>query len=98
MIFITAYPERFLTGQRPEPAFLIAKPFQVAVVSAVVSQALFFGRKARQRERQASRVKIKAFMVEMQSMAGPVPAIDVFDFEIEENWPGRRAFVRSRKK
>jgi DNA-directed RNA polymerase specialized sigma24 family protein len=50
VIFITAYPERFLTGQRPEPAFLIAKPFQVAVVSAVISQALFFGRKARQRE------------------------------------------------
>jgi len=52
VIFITAYPERFLTGQRPEPAFLIAKPFQPAVVSAVASQALFFGRKARQRERQ----------------------------------------------
>ena len=52
VIFITAFPERFLTGQRPEPAFLIAKPFQLAVVSAVVSQALFFGRKARQRERQ----------------------------------------------
>jgi len=49
VIFITAYPERFLTGQRPEPAFLIAKPFQLGVVSAVVSQALFFGRKARQR-------------------------------------------------
>ena len=52
VIFITAYPERFLTGQRPEPAFLIAKPFQLAVVSAVASQALFFGRKARLRERQ----------------------------------------------
>src|SRR6202167_633351 len=52
VIFITAFPERFLTGQRPEPAFLIAKPFQLAVVSAVVSQALFFGRKARQRERK----------------------------------------------
>ena len=54
VIFITAYPERFLTGQRPEPAFLIAKPFQLAVVSAVASQALFFGRKARPRERQAT--------------------------------------------
>jgi CheY-like chemotaxis protein len=52
VIFITAYPERFLTGQRPEPAFLIAKPFQLAVVSAVVSQALFFGRKAHQRARK----------------------------------------------
>ncbi len=54
VIFITAYPERFLTGQRPEPAFLIAKPFQLAVVSAVVSQALFFGRKARQRNQPQS--------------------------------------------
>jgi DNA-directed RNA polymerase specialized sigma24 family protein len=51
VIFITAYPERFLTGERPEPAFLIAKPFQPATVSAVLSQALFFERKARRRER-----------------------------------------------
>ena len=55
VIFITAFPERFLTGQRPEPAFLIAKPFQLAVVSAVISQALFFGRKARKRERPSER-------------------------------------------
>jgi CheY-like chemotaxis protein len=46
VIFITAYPERFLTGERPEPAFLIAKPFQPATVSAVISQALFFERNA----------------------------------------------------
>ena len=52
VIFITAYPERFLTGQRPEPAFLIAKPFQPATVSAVVSQALFFERNAARRERR----------------------------------------------
>jgi DNA-directed RNA polymerase specialized sigma24 family protein len=47
VIFITAYPERFLTGERPEPAFLIAKPFQPATVSAIASQALFFERSAR---------------------------------------------------
>jgi CheY-like chemotaxis protein len=47
VIFITAYPERFLTGERPEPAFLIAKPFQPATVSAVISQALFFVRNAK---------------------------------------------------
>jgi len=46
VIFITAYPERFLTGDRPEPAFLIAKPYKPAVVSAIVSQALFFQRNA----------------------------------------------------
>jgi CheY-like chemotaxis protein len=52
VIFITAYPERFLTGERPEPAFLIAKPFQPATVSAIASQALFFERTARRRERR----------------------------------------------
>ncbi len=54
VIFITAYPERFLTGERPEPAFLIAKPFQPATVSAVASQALFFERSAKRRERRIS--------------------------------------------
>ncbi len=49
VIFITAYPERFLTGMRPEPAFLIAKPFQPATVSALASQALFFGQTAKRR-------------------------------------------------
>jgi CheY-like chemotaxis protein len=52
VIFITAYPERFLTGERPEPAFLIAKPFQPATVLAVASQALFFERGAKRRERR----------------------------------------------
>ena len=54
VIFITAYPERFLTGERPEPAFLVAKPYQPATVSALVSQALFFERNAVQRKRRAS--------------------------------------------
>src|SRR5580658_2426804 len=49
VVFITAYPERFLTGERPEPAFLISKPFQPAMVSAVASQALFFQRNSRNR-------------------------------------------------
>lgn len=42
VIFITAFPERLLTGERPEPAFLITKPFTPEMVKAVVSQALFF--------------------------------------------------------
>ena len=54
VIFITAYPERFLTGERPEPAFLIAKPFQPAMVSAIASQALFFARNAKSRKKQAA--------------------------------------------
>lgn len=42
VIFITAFPERLLTGERPEPAFLVTKPFEPAAVSALISQALFF--------------------------------------------------------
>ena len=41
-IFITAFPERLLTGDRPEPAFLITKPFQRSTVKAAIAQALFF--------------------------------------------------------
>lgn len=47
VIFITAFPERLLTGERPEPAFLITKPFSPEMVKAVISQALFFDTKAR---------------------------------------------------
>ena len=61
VIFITAYPERFLTGERPEPAFLIAKPFQPATVSAVLSQALFFERNAKRRERRGELAGTHAF-------------------------------------
>jgi DNA-directed RNA polymerase specialized sigma24 family protein len=46
VIFITAFPERLLTGERPEPAFLITKPFTPEMVKAVISQALFFDTKA----------------------------------------------------
>jgi CheY-like chemotaxis protein/DNA-directed RNA polymerase specialized sigma24 family protein len=43
VIFITAYPERLLTGERPEPTYLVTKPFQEATVRPAISQALFFG-------------------------------------------------------
>jgi CheY-like chemotaxis protein len=42
VIFITAFPERLLTGTRPEPTFLITKPFQRSTVKAAIAQALFF--------------------------------------------------------
>ena len=42
VIFITAFPERLLTGEKPEPAFLISKPFSPEMVKAVIAQALFF--------------------------------------------------------
>ncbi len=43
VIFITAFPDRLLTGERPEPAFLITKPFSSEQVRSAVSQAMFFG-------------------------------------------------------
>ena len=42
VIFITAFPERLLTGERPEPAFLITKPYSEDQVRSAVSQAMFF--------------------------------------------------------
>ncbi|MCB1427368.1 MAG: response regulator, partial [Notoacmeibacter sp.] len=40
VIFITAYPEHLLTGLRPEPTFLVTKPFEENMVKALISQAL----------------------------------------------------------
>ena len=44
VIFITAFPERLLSGERPEPTYLITKPFLPETVTATMSQALFFHR------------------------------------------------------
>lgn len=50
VIFITAFPERLLTGERPEPTYLITKPFQENTVRAAISQAMFLGTTARGRK------------------------------------------------
>jgi CheY-like chemotaxis protein len=42
VIFVTAYPERLLTGERPEPAYLVMKPFLPKTLQATIGQALFF--------------------------------------------------------
>ncbi|GAA0560521.1 response regulator [Rhizomicrobium electricum] len=44
VVFITAYPEFLLTGQRPEPTYLVTKPFSRDTVRATIGQALFFHR------------------------------------------------------
>lgn len=49
VIFITAFPERLLTGERPEPAFLVTKPFNPDMVKALISQALFFNERQHER-------------------------------------------------
>ncbi len=46
VIFITAFPEHLLTGERPEPAFLVTKPFDENMVKALIGQALFFNEAA----------------------------------------------------
>ena len=53
VIFITAYPEQLLTGERPEPTFLVSKPFRPATVAALISQALLFEQTARPKGRLA---------------------------------------------
>lgn len=47
VIFITAYPERLLTGARPEPTFLVAKPYVPDMLKAMISQAVFFAAAAK---------------------------------------------------
>jgi DNA-directed RNA polymerase specialized sigma24 family protein/CheY-like chemotaxis protein len=44
VIFITAFPERLLTGARPEPTYLITKPFEPETVVATIGQALLLHR------------------------------------------------------
>lgn len=55
IVFITAFPERLLTGERPEPTFLITKPFQPDNIKAITSQALFFDLKAKRRDAQGKK-------------------------------------------
>jgi CheY-like chemotaxis protein/DNA-directed RNA polymerase specialized sigma24 family protein len=50
VIFITAYPEFLLTGNAPEPAFVITKPFNRETIIAAVSQAVYVS-KPRQTEK-----------------------------------------------
>ncbi len=51
VIFITGHPEMLLTGAKPEPTFLIAKPFNAETVKAVIGQALFFEVRSHQKGR-----------------------------------------------
>lgn len=44
VIFVTAFPERLLTGERPEPTFLITKPFEPIMLTAIIAQALLTDR------------------------------------------------------
>jgi CheY-like chemotaxis protein len=60
VVFITAYPEQLLTGARPEPTFLITKPFRPGTVKAVISQALFFDVRARRTEVPPKKARVKA--------------------------------------
>jgi CheY-like chemotaxis protein/DNA-directed RNA polymerase specialized sigma24 family protein len=56
VVFVTAYPERFLTGKRPEPAFLISKPYAASNLGAIVSQAMFLEQNASARHETPNRI------------------------------------------
>ncbi|MGY6551536.1 MAG: response regulator [Erythrobacter sp.] len=44
VIFITAFPEKLLTGERDEPAYVISKPFNPDDVVATIWQAMLVSR------------------------------------------------------
>lgn len=50
VIFITAFPERLLTGERPEPTYLITKPFEPETVTATIGQALLVHRETTEKD------------------------------------------------
>lgn len=54
VIFITAFPERLLTGERPEPTYLITKPFEPETVTATIGQALLVHRENEARLAEAA--------------------------------------------
>jgi CheY-like chemotaxis protein len=42
VIFVTGFPERLLTGDRVEPAFIVTKPFDPETLKVAIVQALSF--------------------------------------------------------
>lgn len=44
VVFVTAFPERLLTGEGVEPAFVVTKPFDATTLKVAISQALFFAK------------------------------------------------------
>jgi CheY-like chemotaxis protein len=57
VIFVTGHPEMLLTGSKPEPTFLISKPFNAETVKAVIGQALFFEVRSHRKGRRAETEK-----------------------------------------
>jgi CheY-like chemotaxis protein len=54
VIFVTAFPERLLTGERPEPTYLITKPFEPIMLTATIAQALLSDRENKAAVSQAA--------------------------------------------
>lgn len=46
VIFVTAYPERLLTGEQEEPSFIITKPFEPTTLAITTYQAVTGGLKS----------------------------------------------------
>ena len=88
VIFITAYPERLLTGERPEPTFLITKPFLPETVKATVGQALFFHPVRAQRSRLGQPPASTDWPSGSKPAGGPF--ISVGDRRAVSRWTGSR--------
>jgi CheY-like chemotaxis protein len=72
VIFITAYPERLLTGEKPEPTYLVEKPFKPATVKALIAQALFLGNA---REHTTNSCDVAPMTSSRRSASKPLPGI-----------------------
>jgi hypothetical protein len=46
VIFVTAFPERLLTGEGSEPTYFLEKPFRSSALKAMISQVMFFRKPA----------------------------------------------------
>jgi CheY-like chemotaxis protein len=72
VVFITAFPERLLTGARDEPTFLINKPYEPAIVKAAVSQALYLAGRS---QSSPSRLRKMALAAREQSFSIMDPSL-----------------------
>ena len=71
VIFITAFPERLLTGEKPEPAFLVTKPFRPETVKATICSGSVFRPQGRPQVRVIPRPRGQAAARSISSSTTP---------------------------
>ena len=80
-----------MTGERPEPTFLITKPFREDAVKAIVSQVLFFDQQAQRRAETAQRARRADRRARLQRDAWLLPTVRATIASVEGSGPNSRA-------